>query len=155
MSEFADLMRDRRAILGLSQRDLARASGVAQPLIAALETGRRQATSDTRRALTHALALRPSTALRARRHEVLEAIERRGGHDPLAIGSVARDEDTSESDLDLVITFPPEASVIDLLSLEEELSILLTVPVDVISANSSALRGAAVRDSVLDEAVPV
>lgn len=148
MSGFREFLRDRRAILGLSQRELARRSGVAQPLIAAIETGRRTATDATQDALTRALQLRPSTALGARRAQVLEAIERIGGRDPLTIGSVARGEDTSESDLDLVITFPPEVSMIDLLSLEDELSGLLTVPVDVISAHSSALHNSVPEDAV-------
>jgi len=129
----------RRAILGLSQRDLARRSGVAQPLIAAIETGRRRATTQTATALDAALRLRPSQALAARRQEVLRRIEARGGHDPIVFGSVARGTDREDSDLDLIVTFPPGASLMDALDLRAELEDLLTVPVEVVSAGSSGL----------------
>lgn len=42
----ATLLRSARAAAGLSQRDLARRSGVAQPLISAVENGRRQPGAD-------------------------------------------------------------------------------------------------------------
>ena len=84
----------------------------------------------------------------ARRAQVLESIERIGGRDPLTIGSVARGEDTSQPDLDLVSAFSPEVSMIGLLSLEDELSALLTVPVDVISAHSSAIHNSVPEDAV-------
>ncbi len=122
---------------------------MAQPLIAAIETGTRAATPATRGALVNALALRPSTALRARREQLLAAIARLGGTDPMAIGSVARGTDTPGSDLDLVIAFPPDTSIIDVLALEEELGAILTLPVDVISARSSGLTG-----RIHNEAIP-
>lgn len=42
----ATLLRSARAAAGLSQRDLARRTGVAQPLISAVENGRRQPGAD-------------------------------------------------------------------------------------------------------------
>jgi transcriptional regulator with XRE-family HTH domain len=46
MSESADLLRRARARAGLTQRELARRTGVAQPLISAYEKGRRQPGAD-------------------------------------------------------------------------------------------------------------
>lgn len=46
MSESANLLRRARDQAGLTQRDLARRSGVAQPLISAYEKGRRQPGAD-------------------------------------------------------------------------------------------------------------
>ena len=64
----------------------------------------------------------------------------------MAIGS-----DQPDSDLDLIVTFPPDADIVTLLTLEEELSELLTVPVDVVSAGSSG----PIRERALAEAVPL
>lgn len=150
MSGFSEFLKRRRAILGLTQRDLARRSGVAQPLVADLETGAHHATDSTQNALREALTLRPSIALAARRDLLLQAIDQIGGRDPLVIGSVARGEDTPNSDLDLVITFPADASIIDLLTLEDTLSSILTVPVGIISAGSLT-----VRDSLQEPTLPM
>ncbi|MGC5168143.1 nucleotidyltransferase domain-containing protein [Luteimicrobium sp. DT211] len=136
---YGDLVRTRRALLGLSQRALAARSGVAQPLIAAIESGRRRATPETRAALEPELRLRPSDALGARRAQVLDVLERAGAGDPVVFGSVAAGTDTPESDLDLIVTLPAGSGIIDLLALEDELEQLLTVHVDLVSAGSSGL----------------
>src|SRR5699024_1578743 len=72
-SEFGRSVRTRREILGLSQRDLAARSGVKQPLIAAIEKGRRVPSDAVRRSLDRALTLRPSAALVARREAIRDA----------------------------------------------------------------------------------
>ena len=148
---FAERLKLRRAAAGLSQRDLALASGVKQPLIAAIESGARQPSDAVRTALEAALAVRPSQLLRTSRDRVLAAVQAAGGHDVRVFGSVARGEDEPGSDIDLLVTFPPQADIITLLTLEEELSDLLTVDVDVVSAGSSG----PVLDRALAEAVPL
>lgn len=134
---FADRLKTRRAAAGVSQRELARVSGVKQPLIAAIETGARQPSDAVRHALEEAIQVRPSQLLRLARERVLEAVRAVGGQDVRVFGSVARREDGPTSDVDLLVTFPPDADIVTLLALEEELSDLLTVPVDVVSARSS------------------
>lgn len=104
-----------------------------------------------RSALEHALQVRPSALLRARRDEVLAALARIGAKDPRVFGSVARGEDDPGSDLDLLVTFPPDADIVTLLTLEEELASILTVPVDVVSSGSSGR----VLDRARVEAVPL
>ncbi|MFP5347853.1 MAG: multiprotein-bridging factor 1 family protein [Actinomycetes bacterium] len=47
----------------MSQRELAERSGLKQPLIAAIEAGRRRPSDAARTALDRALAVRPSVAL--------------------------------------------------------------------------------------------
>lgn len=49
-------------------------------------------------------------------------------------GSVARGDESSSSDIDLLVEFEPGSSLFDLLHITEELEELLGVPVDVISA---------------------
>ena len=127
----------RRAIVGLSQRDLARSVGVTQPLIAAIETGAKPASQALRTVLKHALAVRPSVALDARRSEVRAIFARAGLPEPRVFGSVARGSDDVDSDLDLVVEFTDEHDIVDLLAIEEELSNLLTVPVEIVDARAA------------------
>lgn len=148
---FADRLKLRRAAAGLTQRELAVLSGVKQPLIAAIERGTRAPSEAARSALEGALQVRPSVLLRARRDEVLAAIARVGASDPRVFGSVARGDDGPGSDIDLLVTFPPEADIVTLLTLEEELADLLIVPVDVVSSGSSGR----VLDRARVEAIPL
>ena len=134
---FSERLKLRRTAAGLSQRQLAEMSGVKQPLIAAIERGARAPSEAARNALEHALRVRPSALLHARRAEVLAAVARIGAKDPQVFGSVARGDDVPGSDIDLLVTFPPDADIVTLLTLEEELAGILTVPVDVVSSGSS------------------
>ena len=148
---FSERLKLRRTAAGLTQRQLAELSGVKQPLIAAIERGTRVPSDAAKSALEHALQVRPSALLRARRDEVLAALARIGAKDPWVFGSVARGEDDPGSDLDLLVTFPPDADIVTLLTLEEELAKILTVPVDVVSSGSSGR----VLDRARVEAVPL
>jgi len=124
---------------------------VKQPLISAIESGKREPSSATRAVLEQALTVCPSEVLRLLREEALAVIERHRGGTPLVFGSVARGTDSPESDLDLLVTFAEDAGITDLLAMEDELAELLTVPVDVVSAGSSSR----VIDRALGEAVPL
>ncbi len=84
------------------------------------------------------LAERPSAILRAKREDVLEIAARFGVTGVSVFGSVARGEDTLESDVDLIVSFEPGTmSLGDFVALEDELSSLLGVHVDVISASAN------------------
>jgi uncharacterized protein len=137
--------------LGLSQRELAERSGVKQPLISAIESGRREPSAATTAALDAALPVRPSDVLRLRRGDALEVIQRHRGGETQVFGSVARGTDGPGSDLDLLVVFAEDAGIGDLLAMEEELADLLTVGVDVVSAGSSGR----VLDRARGEAVPL
>ncbi len=131
-------MSTRRKLLKLTQRELAAVSGVKQPLISAIESGRREATPAVAQALSTALQIRPSVALSRLRDDVLHVVNANHGRVAYVFGSVARGEDSPRSDLDLIVEFDENADIIDLLTMEEELTGLLTVPVDVISSGSSS-----------------
>ena len=66
-------------------------------------------------------------------------------------GSIARGEDTPDSDVDLLVTFEPEADVLDQAGLVEELEALLGRNVDVVSDRALNERDAA----IVGEAVPL
>ncbi|MEZ5152525.1 helix-turn-helix domain-containing protein [Rhodococcus zopfii] len=142
---FGEFVRLRRALLGLSQRALADRAGVKQPLIAAIETGRREPSESARSALTTALAMRPSVALAARRDEVRECFARAGLPAPQIFGSVAREDDDTTSDLDLIVEFTDNHDIVDLLVLQQELEDLLTVRVDIVDGRSRGSAAAAAR----------
>ena len=150
--DFGARLRAARHRRGLTQRDLARASGVHQPTIAAIETGRRQPTPQVRAALDSAVRVRPSEALAAHREELRSAIARHHGSDPRVFGSAARGDDNPDSDLDLIVTFGPGTTdLVDLLDLVDELEQITGVKVDVISGRATG----PVIEHALREAVPL
>lgn len=138
VERYGEFVRARRSILSLSQRALAERAGVKQPLIAAIETGARQPSEATRAALDAALAIRPSTALDARRDEVRAIFAKAGLPEPRVFGSVARGDDEVTSDLDLMVPFTDQHDIVDLLTLEHDLAELLTVHVDVVDARADS-----------------
>lgn len=148
---YGELLRTRREILGMSQREVADRAGVKQPYIAAIERGRREASAPVRAALDRALAVRPSAALTARKDAVRAVFADAGLPEPRVFGSVARGEDTTDSDLDLIVEFTDAHDIADLLELEDRLARLLTVRADVIDARSDGVAAARARA----EAVPL
>ena len=148
---FGPELRARRTRLGLSQRELAARSGVAQPVVAAVETGRRGISPDGRAKLEAALHVRPSTVLARHRTAVRDAVARHRGHDAFVIGSVARGDDTPDSDIDLMITFDEGTDLVDVLDLTDELEQLLGTKVDVVSGRVAGAVSAHARR----EAIPL
>ncbi len=136
---------DIRRRAGLTQAALAKRSGVAQPNIAGYENGTRRASKAMLQRLRDAAAPRPSLVLRRHRKEVLEIARRHKASDVRVFGSVARGEDVSGSDLDLLVTLAPEADVFDLADLTLALQDLLGVKVDVVSERGLTDRGSDIR----------
>jgi len=131
-------IRTRRAVLAVSQRELAKRSSVKQPLLSAIESGKRLPTASVSKAIEEHLQVRPSAVLAFYRQQVRDKVGAHRGKCVSIFGSVARGTDTVDSDLDLLVEFEEGTDICDLLALEEELSELLTVPVDVVSAGSQS-----------------
>jgi predicted nucleotidyltransferase/DNA-binding XRE family transcriptional regulator len=166
----AAVLREARQRAGLSQAELARRAGVAQPVISAYETGRREPglsmLDKLVRASGHDLVVeavaRPGgrelpdspvgRRLHRQRRAILDAAGRRRASNVRVFGSVARGEDTDDSDIDLLVDLADEVSLVGLIGLERELSELLDRRVDVVPAR--ALKPA-VASRVLAEAVPL
>lgn len=136
----------------MSQSELAVAAGVSQPNVSAYENGRRAPTAAVLDRIARALAGRPSVRVAAHREAIRELVARHHASDPRVFGSVARGDDHPGSDIDLVVDFTEDASLLDEVGLRLALRDLLQVEVDVVA--SDGLRGA-FRDRVLSEAVPV
>jgi len=70
--------------------------------------------------------------LEANRTEVMAALKLHGVTNPRVFGSVARNEDTDDSDLDLLASLPKGMGLVALGRLQAELEEILGVPVDIV-----------------------
>ncbi|MCB8876394.1 nucleotidyltransferase family protein [Acidisoma silvae] len=75
--------------------------------------------------------MKPSTALASQRHAIRALTGRYRVTNPRVFGSVAKGEDKDGSDLDILVDALPDTTLFDLGALQEELQLLLGVPVDV------------------------
>lgn len=75
--------------------------------------------------------MRPSEALARHRNAILDILERYPVADPRIFGSVARGEDTDESDLDILVKRRDHLTYFHLARLEDELKAAIGVRVDV------------------------
>lgn len=145
-------IRAERTAAGVSQSELARAANVSQPNLSAYENGRRSPSPEVLARISRALQTRPSSRLDAHREAIRMIVDQYHAINPRVIGSVARGEDGIDSDLDLLVEFTEEASLLDEVGLRLAVSELLQVDVDVIPMDS--LRGE-MRARALGEAVAV
>lgn len=95
------------------------------------------------------------TGLRAlvdrHRAEIVRAARRHHGRSVSLFGSVARLDARADSDIDFLVDFDEGSSLFDLIGLQEDLSSLLGVPVDVVSSGGLRERDGAIRR----EAIPL
>ncbi len=136
----------------LTQRELARRAGTTQSAVAAYESGARRPSSDTLARLLDTSGFLPSHLLRQHRQEVNAIVERFRGRNTRVFGSIARNEDTPTSDIDLLVRFERGTSLVDLITLEQELVALLGIDVDVVSEGGLRLPK---HQAILDEARPL
>lgn len=135
----------------MTQEELARRSDVRQPNIAAYESGTRTPSKKMLDRLLSAAIPRPSWVLAQHRGEVLAMAAANRARNVRVFGSIARGEDTPDSDIDLLVSFDEGADVFDQAALSCELEDLLGRRIDVVSER--ALHG---RDEgIRCEAVPL
>jgi predicted nucleotidyltransferase len=75
-----------------------------------------------------------SEIVTAHRNEILAAAAKHGARNVRLFGSVARGSDDEHSDIDLIVDFDPERSLMDHAALSLELQELLGHKVDVVSS---------------------
>lgn len=146
-----DIRAARRAA-GMSQSQLARAARVRQPNLSAYENGHRTPGPEVAERIARALQGRPSERIQQHREQILATMATYRASAPRIFGSAARGDDEPGSDLDLIVDFAEEASLLDEIGLRLALTDLLGVEVDVVA--SDTLRGG-FAERVLKEAVPV
>ena len=86
------------------------------------------------------------------RAAVLDLARRHGARSIRVYGSVARGQATEKSDLDLLVEWEPDRSLLDVVGLKQDLEDLLGVTVDIGSERGLHWF---IRDEVLREAVPL
>lgn len=153
---------------GLSQVELALRAAVAQSVISAYENGRREPSVSTLRRLVESTGHRlvvdvvrshgglPDTPkgrlLRRSRVEIRDIASRYGATNLRVFGSVARGDDSPDSDIDIAADLPGTVSLVGLAALNREIGELLDARVDVVPSRS--LRPA-VAERVDVEGVPL
>jgi hypothetical protein len=90
--------------------------------------------------------------LRQKRDAILQIAQRHGAHDVRLFGSIARGDNTRDSDVDILVRFEQGRSLFDHGGLIADLEDLLGVQVDVVSEGGMRER---FRARVLGEAVPL
>jgi predicted nucleotidyltransferase len=96
--------------------------------------------------------MKPEALLKEKREEILRIAARHGARNVRVFGSLARGEADAQSDIDLLVEFEPDRSLLDHAALWLELQELLGCKVDVVSEGGVKVR---IRDRVLREALPV
>ncbi|MGW2093351.1 nucleotidyltransferase family protein [Promicromonospora sukumoe] len=118
--------------LGWSQRRIGLALGRSQPEVARLLKLEAAGAGDEAADAVPLLTL----LLRDLRDEIVEAAARHGVRNVRVFGSVARGEDTAESDVDLLVDIDPDVGLFAIGALEAELEELLGREVDVVIARA-------------------
>ncbi|GGK51363.1 XRE family transcriptional regulator [Nocardia camponoti] len=128
-----ETVRDLRLAADLTQIELARRSGIAQPNIAAYETGKRQPSPTTMSRIRAAAKPRPSGVLAKHRDAILALARRHKADRVRVFGSIARGEDVSGSDIDLLVRFVSGADLVDMAELMLDIEELTGIHVDLVS----------------------
>lgn len=164
----ARLIRDARKRARLSQAGVAARAGTSQPAIARYEAGvatpslstlerllaacGRSLVLGTKVSASGATVRRrePRIALvRSARDRLRQAARRHGVRDIGVFGSVARGEQTGDSDVDLLVDLEPGRTLIDLIGFQQEAEDILGVRVDAAAPRfmKDRVRARAIRDA--------
>jgi uncharacterized protein len=161
----ASTIRGARARARLTQVQLAEKANVAQSVVSAYESSRREPSLETLRKLVAAagfdldVQLVPSAPKSARRKSVennrsrlLRTLHSSGATNVRLFGSVARGDDGPESDIDLLVDIAPDVGLFALGRMRSEAERILGSSVDIVPANSLKPD---VAERVLAEAIPL
>ncbi len=129
----SEMLRELRERAGLSQAQLATRSGVAQPNIAAYESGRRNPSAAMVDRLRSAMRLLPHEAFERHRDALKELAIEYGLSNVRVFGSTGQGTDTTQSDLDLLVTRSPNVGLLTIAEFTLAAEQLLGVPVDVVT----------------------
>lgn len=148
----ASLLREARLRAGLSQVELASRAGVTQSVVSAYESGGRQPSLPTLARLVAATGFELDVRLRrtpsplrrltgplgrrvlAHRSELRKISAAHGASNVRVFGSVARGEENTESDIDLLVDVAPGVGLLGLARLQRDLEGVLKARVDLVPA---------------------
>ncbi|HEU0206964.1 MAG TPA: helix-turn-helix domain-containing protein [Pseudolysinimonas sp.] len=145
----ASTLRGARMRAGLTQTELAERANVAQSVISAYESSRREPSLETLRRLVSAtgfeidLLLVPAAPRSSRRQAVDQnrmrlkrTLGALGARNIRLFGSVARGDDGPDSDIDLLVDVAPDVGLFALGRMRSEAERILGTTVDIVPANS-------------------
>lgn len=147
----AGLLKRARQRAKLSQKVLARRAGVTQSVVSAYESSRRQPSLPTLRRLVAAAGMELDVRVRGsrsgravkvsladrvtqNRREILSILEKYGMSNVRIFGSVARGDESAESDIDLLVDLDAGAGLLAIARGQRELENLLEVRVEIVPA---------------------
>jgi predicted nucleotidyltransferase/DNA-binding XRE family transcriptional regulator len=162
----AKLIKEARASARITQAELARRAGTSQPTVAAYESGDKVPTVATIERLLRAMGASLSAShiqgirrtgrlrrlLQEHRQEILDLAERHHAGNVRVFGSVARGEESDQSDIDLLVDVEVDRSLLEQVRLRRAISELLGVDVDLLTSGGLLERD---RATILEEAVPI
>jgi uncharacterized protein len=128
----AETIRHARAEAGLTQSELARRAGIRQASISKFESGRERPRPETYARILQAARVSPDIALQRYRSNVLDAVRRRQASNARVFAGAA-DGDSSHGDIGILVTFAPDASLLDAAGLMLDLERILGTRVAVMS----------------------
>ncbi|PZE75452.1 nucleotidyltransferase domain-containing protein [Curtobacterium sp. MCBD17_019] len=129
----ADLISAARADIGMSQSALACAAGMQQPTISAYESGRKRPRAQSLERILTAAHTRPSIPLAVYAEDIRHEADRFHLRDVRVFGSAVRGEDTEQSDIDLLVTLGPGATLFDLGGFADAVEQMTGFAVDVLT----------------------
>ncbi|MEO6116268.1 MAG: nucleotidyltransferase domain-containing protein [Pseudolysinimonas sp.] len=145
----ASTLRGARTRAGLTQTELAARANVAQSVVSAYESSRREPSFETLRRLVSAtgfdldLTLVPAAAKTSSRQAVDQnrlrlqrALSKLGARNVRLFGSVARGDDRPDSDIDLLVDLDAGVGLFALGKMRSEAERILGTTVDVVPSNS-------------------
>ena len=157
------MLRGARSRAGLTQLDLAARAHVAQSVVSAYESSRREPSFETLRRLIVATGFEMDIALvpvahnsirrqtvESNRLQLRRSLRKLGARNVRLFGSVARGDDGPNSDIDLLVDIAPDVGLFALGRMRSEAERILGVSVDIVPANSLKPD---VADRVLAEAI--
>ena len=96
--------------------------------------------------------MRPSEALKLYRDQIRKIALKNRVTNPRVFGSVLRNEDTEQSDLDILVEPTAETTLMDIGAIQIELSELLKISIDVLTPRALPEK---FRAAVIQEAQPI
>jgi len=145
-----ELLHQARRLAGLSQAELAQRAGIAQSVVSVYESGRRQPALSTLEGLIaatghdlHVEVREPDSGLerltgilgrrvKDARYRLTKAADSYGATGLTVFGSVARGEETADSDVDLLVQPPLDMGLLGLARLQRDLETILEARVDLV-----------------------
>ena len=91
-----------------------------------------------------------SNTLKNKRDEILTIAKKYGAKNIRIFGSMARGEETLQSDLDIIVEMEKGSSLLDIIAIKQDIEELLGLNVDIVTEASISPY---IRDMVLKEAV--